>query len=163
MFNEDIPKCTRICCRTKRPFQPGESFYSILTEENGEIKRQDFSSEAWLEEKRDDSCLGWWKTQLEPGIEKKLKLAPNDILMDIFDELIDQPDKMEISYILTLLMVRRRIFRFEKEEQEDENQAKILVYSPRRETTYSIPVVKLSDEQIKDVQEYLAALIYSRE
>ena len=37
----------------------------------------------------------------------------------------------------------------------------LLVYSPRRETTYSIPVVSLTDERISEIQQDLAELLYS--
>ena len=37
----------------------------------------------------------------------------------------------------------------------------MMVYSPRREMTYSIPIVPLSEERIAVIQQELAELLYS--
>ena len=44
---------------------------------------------------------------------KKVKLAPNDVLLELFDELADRPEQQDLRYVLTLLLVRRRVLRFD--------------------------------------------------
>lgn len=160
MIIDDIPKCSKICYKTKKTFQSEEPLVSVLFRENGEYKRRDYSLEAWNESEKPENIIGIWKTESSLCNEKKNKYAPNDILLKLFDDLTDQPDKADIRYILTLLMIRRRIFRFEQPKKESVAD-QIVVYDIRRETSYSIPVVQPDDEQKETIQEYLNSLLYS--
>lgn len=173
MIDYDIPRCSRVCSRTGRTLSPAETCYSALVEEDGTLKRLDFSPEAWRSD--NPKVIGWWRSVIPSVTEKRIKLAPNDILLELFDQWIGEPKRKDYLYILTLLMVRRRIFRFEKEEKgdaaaDDESDAEpfrksadplLVVYSPRREMTYSVPIVPLDEERIGIIQEELAALLYS--
>lgn len=160
-LNNDIPRCTRVCAQSKQPFQPGEEFYSILAVEKGEYVRWDYSLSEWTNTEKPLEIIGWWRSRVPLGNDKKIKLAPNDILLNLFDELLERPDKGEIRYVLTLLLIRRRIFRYEKEEQDHLMGPHLFVYAIRRETTYCVPIVTMDEQQINEVQEYLASLLYS--
>ncbi len=163
IMDGEIPKCSKVCWLTKKPLEVGDTFYSVLIDENGDIKRRDYSVAGWSQLENRNDFLGVWTGKIAPVNDKRLKLAPNDILLELFDELADQPDKMDIRYILALLLIRRHIFRYEREEKvENEADSAILqVYSPRKEMVYSVPVVPLDDQRIEEVQEYLASLLYS--
>lgn len=159
MNENDLPRCSRVCCRTGRALLPGETYYSALVETENTLSRLDFSAEAWRSEKIEP--VGWWRSTL-PSNEKRIRLAPNDILFELFDQWLGRPDKSEYLYVLTLLMIRRKIFRFEKEEKsEGANESMLVVYSARRETTYDVPTVELDAERIERVQECLASLLYT--
>ena len=43
--------------------------------------------------------------------------------------------------MLTLLLVRRRVFRLEDEERDAEGREVLTVYCPRRDATYTVPAV----------------------
>jgi hypothetical protein len=88
-------------------------------------------------------------------------LAPNDILIELFDKWVFEPSYAEELYILTLLLLRRRVFRYENDTGFPKEKELLLVYSPRREMTYSVPVVPLTDERISKIQNELAELLYS--
>ncbi|MDD3586526.1 MAG: hypothetical protein PHQ75_05035 [Thermoguttaceae bacterium] len=145
---------------TNRPFLPGETFYSVLLEVEGQFKRIDYCAKAWSELEKPENMIGWWTSKISPVNENKIKLAPNDILMNLFDELLDQPDKAQMLYVLTLLLIRRKIFRYEREESAASPEI-LSVYAIRRETNYCVPVIEMNEEQIDEVQEYLASLLYS--
>ena len=160
MNENDIPRCSRVCCRTGRTLAPGEAYYSALIEGKSGLERLDFSAEAWHKEKL--SAVGWWHSTVPSPNEKRIRLAANDILLELFDQWFGRPDKAEYLYVLTLLMIRRKIFRFEKEEKSEETDGStLIVYSARRETTYDVPSVPLDTERIERVQECLASLIYT--
>lgn len=158
---DDIPKSTKTCAVTNRPFVPGETFYSILLEADGQYKRLDYSVQAWDGLKKPENMVGWWTSKILTANENKIKLAPNDILLNLFDELLNQPDKAQMLYVLTLLLIRRKIFRYEREESDSVSPENLSVYAIRREKTYCVPVIEMNEEQIDEVQEYLASLLYS--
>ena len=152
---QEIPKSTRVCHLTKREFEPNETFYSILYDRDGELLRLDFSLEAW--KKPADGCLGWWRSKMPAVADKKVKLAPNDILLNLFDSLADQDDKKEMRYVLTLLLIRRRLFRLEKGAETD----LITVYCPKRDMLYSVPVATPEPDAEQKIQETLVSLLFS--
>ena len=154
----DIPRCSRICAATEQELKPGDRFYSVLFENQNEIRRLDYSFAAWPGPP--EHFIGYWKSKVPLQNEKKLKLAPNDILLNFYDQLAIQPDKKDLCYVLVLLLIRRRLFRLEKEELL-ESHRQMAVYCPKRDESYTIDVEIPSDERIEELQNTLAVLLYS--
>lgn len=158
---ESISKCSRVCARTGRPLSVGETCFSALQEgEDGQIVRADYAVESWPPP-RGTRIIGWWRFQIPEESEKRAHLAPNDVLLQLFDNWAFEPTRCEELYILTLLLLRRRVFRYEEGNSLPEERKQIVVYSSRREMTYSIPVVSLSEDRISAIQQELAELLYS--
>ena len=86
-------------------------------------------------------------------------MRTNDVMLNFFDELAVQPEKQDMRYVLTLLLVRRRVFRLEEEERDAEGREVLTVYCPRREATYAVPAVMPAQERIEQIQAELAALL----
>ena len=165
---EESPRPARVCAVTGRPFELGERVYSIIYEENGEIRRADLCAEAWREFKRPETALAWWSSRARAADSEKdanAILAPNDALAELFEALADRPDQADLRYALALLLTRRRVFRFEFDEnareRDDERPDSIYVYSSRNDAGYSVPVVNMTVAQISRVQERLVALLNS--
>ena len=167
MVNYEVPRCSKICVATSRELKPGEWFYSVLLSDKGEFRRLDYSQDGWEgspSSETDDGIdlIGWWKSRLPTPNDNKVKLAPNDILLNLFDQLSNQLDKQDIRYVLVLLLIRRRILRLEKEETDTETGHKaMVVYCPKREVTYRVPVTNPNDEQVEQIQETLTGLLYA--
>lgn len=163
---ENAPKLSRVCSATGRPFEPGEKIFTFLFEENGEIQRRDLCAEAFAKTRRPENALAWWSSRLPSGGEKKEKLAPNDALIDFFESLADRPEEAALRYVLALLLTRRRVLRFEREEFDaadvsarPDSVPSIVFFSPRRETSYVVPVVEMNAEEIAAVETRLLALV----
>ena len=153
----EIQRCTRRCATTGREFAPGETYYSVVVAEGADLKRYDYSAEAW--QGTPEGAVGWWKAQI-PGAEPKRKhWAPNDVMLNFFDELQQQPDKQDMRYVLTLLLVRRRVFRVEEEENDQQGHEELVVYCPRRDTSYRIPAIMPDAARVTEIQEELARLL----
>ncbi len=162
----DIPRCTKLCAATGQEIAPGQTVFSVLLDEDGNFKRIDYSHEGWNARQKnpepsDALVLGWWKHKIPISSEKKAKLAPNDILLALFDQLTEQPEKMEMRYVLALLLVRRRLFRLEKEEKTSNGQPwdKIIVYNPKADTTHEVLIAVPDQDRIDQVQNELATLV----
>mgnify|MGYP000935014903 CR=1 FL=1 len=153
----DVQHSDRRCSVTGREFAPGETYYSALVSEAGELKRRDYATEAW--QGPPEGALGWWKSQVPQPTSTKKHWAPNDVMLDFWDGLAAQPEKTDMRYVLTLLLVRRRVFRFEDESRNPQGLETVTVYCPRRDATYDVPVVVPDDARAKEIQEELAALL----
>jgi len=147
----------RHCAATGREFSPGETYYSALISEGMGLKRLDYAADAW--QKPPENAVGWWKSRVPLPNSTKKHWAPNDVMLDFWDRLADQADKQDMRYVLTLLLVRRRVFRLEEEKRTPQGGEWIVVYCPRREETYEMPVVLPEAERVAQIQEELAALL----
>jgi len=155
----DVQRCTRRCCETERDLEPGEIFFSALITEGANVVRKDFCLDAW--DGPPERAIGWWRSQMPAPNAKKVHWAPNDIMLNYFLELADQPEKQDVRYVLTLLMIRRRIMRMEDTEFDEAGQEQLVVFCPRRDETYHVTAVSPSDARTQEIQEELAQLLFA--
>ncbi len=155
----DIPKPTRLCCVSGRELVPGEDFFSTLTEEESVLRRLDYAPEHWPGPT--ENLLGWWRTRLPVVTDKKARLAPNEILLNLFSELRLQPENADMLYVLTLLLIRRRLFRYEREETSDDGVKTLIVYALKENVEFEIFAALPEPERLREIQEQLSQLLYS--
>jgi len=156
----EIPRSTRRCALTERELQPGEGFYSVLVADGGKLTRRDYSVEAW--KGPPDVAIGWWRSQVPRPDAKRVHWAPNDVMLELFDQLENQPASQDMRYVLALLLVRRRVMRLEEEIKDTDGGETLVLYCPRREATYHVPVVLPAPERIEEIQRQLASLLFAQ-
>ena len=156
----EVQRCTRHCAATGRELQPGEDVFSVLRSEGGRLIRYDYSAEAWKGPL--EAAVGWWKSQIPRPDAKRLHWAPNDVMLQFFEDLEQQPTRQDMRYVLALLLVRRRVMRLEEESRDEKGRETLVLYCPRREATYRVAVVPPDEARIQEIQQELAALLFSR-
>jgi hypothetical protein len=165
----EIHRSTRHCAKTGRELVPGEEFYSVLTEAGSALLREDFSAEAW--EGPPAAAIGWWKSHVPSPDARKLHWAPNDVMLDLFEQLADDSGQADLRYVLALLLIRRRVMRLEdteRDEAADESTRKegrshetMVLYCPRRESEYRIAAMPPTAERASEIQRELARLLFA--
>ena len=155
----EVQRCTRHCIKTGREFKPDEEFYSVLVAEGSQVVRQDYSLDAW--EGPFEGCLGSWKSKMPSPKSNRMHWAPNDIMLEYFEELADQPERQDVRYVLALLMIRRRVVRLEDTEKNDAGEEQLVLYCPRREKTYHVDAVMPDEQRTVEIQEELAQLLFA--
>lgn len=161
----EIQRLTRRCAATDRPFEPGEICYSVLEVQGADIVRKDFAASAWTGPPTE--AFGWWKSRVPAASAKKIKLAPNEVLLELFEQLAQQPECQDMRYVLALLLVRRRVLRLDgpalpaaKPSAAADLQT-MTVFCPLREATYEVTAVMPNDERIEEIQCQLGELLVS--
>jgi hypothetical protein len=157
MFDFEVNRCTRQCAKTERQLLPGETIYSVLLPDGSEIKRLDYAADAWQEPP--ETAIAWWKSQLPGANAKRVHWAPNEVILDYFDRLQSDEAKADVRYVLTLLMIRRRIMRIEHVERDESGNEIIVVYSPRQELEHRVPVVMPTGSRATEIQNELSTLL----
>ena len=157
LMDYDVQNFTRRCSATGRELAPGQWYYSVLVADGADLKRYDYSLEAWTGPPAE--AIGYWKSQVPDKTSRRKHWAPNDIMLQFFDELSEQPDKQDMRYVLTLLLIRRRVFRLEEEHHDADGNEVLTVYCPRRDTAYTIPAIMPEQSKIDDIQRQLTALL----
>jgi hypothetical protein len=163
----EVQRSSRRCAATDLPLEPGDVCYSVLEIRGADVIRKDFSSAAWTDPPKDS--FAWWRTRIPEPVAKKIKLAPNDVLLELFDQLADDPSHQDMRYVLTLLLVRRRVFRLETatdgpgaEADSDRSgmpSNAMCVYCPKRETSYEVPAAMPDSARIDEIQLRLSDLL----
>jgi hypothetical protein len=153
----DVQRCSRRCAQSGRELVPGETLYSVVVAEGAELRRYDYSEEAWKGPPKE--AIGWWKSQIPDRSATQRHWAPNDVMLQFFDELAEQPDKRDMRYVLALLLVRRRVMRLEESRVDAQGHEVLVLYCARREATYEVPAIVPDQSRIDAIQEELVGLL----
>lgn len=157
MMDYELQRCTKRCHATGRELKPGDAYWSVVVVEGAELCRRDYSAEAW--QGPPEGAVGWWKAEIPSAKSRKRHWAPNDVMLQFFDELERQEDKQDIRYVLGLLLVRRRVMRQEESERDEQGREVLVLYCPRRDETYRVPSVVPDEARAAEIQEELAQLL----
>lgn len=153
-----IQKCSRRCRSTDAEFKPGDLFYSVLVEEDGELVRHDYANDAWSGPPHDS--LGWWQSQMPDPTSTRVDWAPSDVMIHYFEQLAEDAARHDLRYVLALLMVRRRIVRLEDTEAAKDGGAEMVLYCPKNEREYRVRVVHPAAERVTEIQQALAGMLF---
>ena len=159
MLDFEIQKFTRRCAASDRELRPGETFYSVLVPRGADVVRLDYAVDTWSGAPAD--ALGWWRAEVPDPRSPRVGWAPSDVMLHYFQRVLDQPAQRDLCYVLTLLMIRRRIFKLEASETDDAGREVLTVYCPRTETEYRVPVQTPAAERITTLQEQLAQMLFA--
>lgn len=149
--------------RLKRALEPGDECYSVLEIEGADVIRKDYCSDAW--KGAPETAFGWWKSRVPEPTAKRIKLAPNDVLLELFDQLADKHEQQDLRYVLALLLVRRRVLRVDLAHDEPSdaltNHAaeSMTLYCQKRDSTCDVIVSMPSGERIEEIQQQLSELL----
>jgi hypothetical protein len=118
MTDYQIQPHTRRCSVTGRELKSGERFYTALLEEGDKLLRKDYSTEAWHGPPA--GAFGYWAGRVPPPDQAARPRFDDELLVDCFQRLEgqDEPNKRSFRYILALLLMRRKRFKFEEARTE---------------------------------------------
>ena len=153
----EVQRSARRCAATGREFAPGEEFYSALVAEGADLKRLDFGIAVW--QGPPAGAIGWWKSQVPERNAARSRGAPNDVLLGFFDDLAREPERQDMRYVLSLLLVRRRVFRLEDQRRDAEGRECLVLHCPRRDATYEVVAVAPDPARTEAIQQELARLL----
>ena len=154
----DIHKSSHQCCVTGRTLQEGEEYYSVLVDAGGELVRHDYSMEAWAGEP--EGAIGFWKTRVPAKDQPKRIVIDVQVMLDFLRRLeeAEEPSKINMRYLLALLLMRKRVLKFDAVEREGEQD--YLVLSCRREdATYRVLDPHLSEQELEELQTQMETVL----
>ena len=155
-----VSRCTRKCYALDRPLGEGEWYYSVVLEDGEEFERRDYSAESW--QGPPDGAIGWWKNRMPRADEKKLVLAPPEVLIDLVRQMEQFPERAKSRYLLALMLMRKKLLRpAESSADADsmpENTLRVEVIADG--STIDVPVCEISRSESDQLSEQLNELLY---
>ncbi|MEO8272170.1 MAG: hypothetical protein ABI557_20840 [Aureliella sp.] len=94
----------------------------MILAEGDEVARVDIAASDW--QGPSDAAIGWWRNKMPSAAARKMRPAPNAVLLDTLSDLLERPGKSELAYLLALLLVRRRVLHEHQDFLRDDVDAR---------------------------------------
>jgi len=156
LLDYDFANCTRRCAVGGRALAPGESYYSTLQMERGVAVRRDYAAESWSGPPAE--ALAWWRSCVDDGAAQA-QLAPHDVLLNLFTALAEEPAEADFRYVLGLLLLRRRLVKFDGSRRDALGEVLVLD-CPRRQEQFELLVATPSPERMAELEQRLGDLLF---
>ncbi len=167
-----VSRCTRKCHALDRPLREGEWYYSVVLEDGDDFERRDYSAEAWKEPP--EGAIGWWKNRMPKADEKKMVLAPPEVLIDLLRQMEQFPERAKSRYLLALMLMRKKMLRpasFDEQASQEDITETDTESEPRAAnmlrveviadgSTIDIPVCQISHSESDVLLDQLNELLY---
>jgi hypothetical protein len=152
MTEYQIEANTRRCALSGRELRPGEKFYSVLFEEGGKFQRRDYSTEVW--QGTPPNAFSFWTGRIPTAEENPRPRFDDEMLLDCFQRLEGNEDlgRMNFRYVLALLLMRRKRFRFEEVRSEGEREI-LCLRCVRTGNSHRVVNPRLTEDEMAAVQE----------
>ncbi len=151
----DVERPTGRCAFTDRELTPGEPYYATLVELTDEelqrinaeaeqggkkkntlgLKRLDVSEQAWSGGGRPERMFSYWRSTVpEPNAKPKL-FVDDATLMSLLKRMEDETDadKLAFRHVLALVLMRKKLLRYDAVESQDDGQWWVL--TPKKDVT----------------------------
>lgn len=147
-----ISENTRRCAATDRPLEPGEKIFSVLLDEDARLVRKDFCREAW--QGPPEGAFSFWMGKVPTANEKRKLRIDDELLVECFNRLEGETDanKVNFRYVVALLLLRRKRFKFEESRRQDDHEVLSLLCTKTR-TKVEVVNPRLTEEEMAAVQE----------
>lgn len=153
----NIRPISKSCAVTGDQLQPGHKCWSVLSEVDGKLIRQDISEAAW--EGPPENSVGHWLVEIPEDPSAGKRRLDTESLFEYFVQLSESPNNVErdYQYVLSLLLMRKRRLILESSVEVDEQPAMRLLGSGG-EGPFDVVERELTDEQVGHLQQQLFGL-----
>ncbi len=156
------------CDVTGRPFTEGETFYTLLYRDRhggDAFSRRDVSAEGWktIRANRDTPPpFCFWRAKYSPppppAPEALARADAETLLRRFLSE--NQPGQARATYILALMLERKRLLRPTESRTDEETKRRLLFYEHAKTgETFVVVDPGLRLDQIEDVQREVAGFL----
>jgi len=155
----ELSRSTGHCAATGRPLAERESYYAVLFETPAGFERKDYAPEAWAGPPAGHFC--YWRARV-PVKDKPAGFVPVDceLLTQFFLRLEDADSavKQHFRFVLALLLMRKRILRFEKSQREGDCEYWVLRLASEQ-SEHRVLNPRLTEEEVARLSRQLTALL----
>jgi len=147
------------CAATRRPFAPGECFYTLLFRDADGYRREDLSEEAWANRNENIQPFSFWRTRYEPLPPPAPEPLAKESAEQLFRRLIaSENPPANACYVLAAMLERKRVLKQIK--TENAARGRVLIYEHGATgDVFIVPDPKLRLDELESVQNEVATLL----
>ena len=158
-----IKRPTRRCHESGREFSPGEEYISELIPDDPQtgspFQRRDYSLDKWPGPS--EATIGWWRARVPVRDEGRVYWAPDDVLYEYFDQLLQQPDNTERAFVMAMLLVRKKLARLEDETGREDGQRVLVLTLPNDKSSREVVVADIDPATGQMIQDEFADHLFT--
>ncbi len=154
-----MPRPAGLCAASGRPIEAGEKFVAAVRETPAGLERLDVAIEHW-EHFDQRGLLGFWHATMPHAEQKKKVFVDDEVLCNLFERLAEatEPMKVNFSFVLGLILMRKRLVVYEGSRHEDGLDIWI-VRLKGREDKLDLVDPKLNEQQVTEVSQQLGEIL----
>jgi hypothetical protein len=158
MADWEITKPTGLCSGSGQEIAEGEEYFAALVETEQGFERKDFCLSYW--QQNNPEVFYFWKTRLSDPDKKKKVFIDDEMLMAFFERLegCDEPDKINFRFVLTLILMRKRLLRYESSRLFDGADVWTLKITGQKRTVEVIDP-HLKEDEIESLSENIGQIM----
>ncbi|MCB9851703.1 MAG: hypothetical protein H6819_01305 [Phycisphaerales bacterium] len=160
MSDYDVSRTAGTCYATGREFSEDEYFYSVILETATGFERRDYAIDAWEGAPTDAVCH--FKTRMPRKEAPKRTFVDDTVLQTFFNRLegTTEPAKQRFRFVLALILLRKRILRYENSHREGDGELWIMrqIGDRKKHEVYN---PGLSEDEIGEVTSQLGAVLHA--
>ncbi len=113
-----ITRPAGLCAISQKPILPGHPFHALLKESGGLFVRLDVLPEYWADADK-SGLLASWQTVMPASNAPKKVFVDDAILLQLLINLegTEDPAKLRFRFVLTLLLMRKRLVKHDRTHQ----------------------------------------------
>ncbi|HIA38009.1 MAG TPA: hypothetical protein EYN86_00580 [Planctomycetes bacterium] len=145
------------CSDCEHSFTDGEDVFSMLRMFEGDLQRADLCRACF--DARDESTdVVYWRTSQHEN-RQALRLD-FDMLLALLEKLLadERDDRKDLSYLLSLLLVRHRKLRLERVQMKGPQEV-MLLRKTRTKKTFAVESREMTDERRSELSKQLTELV----
>ena len=153
MIDYQIQPNTRRCAATGRELRPGEKYHAVLLDAGGRFVRHDYAPDAWAGPP--PGALAHWSGRVpQDGEAARRPPIDDELLAECFHRLdgATEPARVHFRYVVALLLMRRRRFKFEDVHKDAAGET-LTLRDTRTGERYAVADPGLTDEAMAAVQD----------
>jgi hypothetical protein len=148
---------SEVCAISEKPFEDGETFYTILMQTSEGLQRQDLSEKAWEDRNDNVRPLCFWRAVFKPAPPEEPETVSKNDAETQLRRMLEQrdPTQAKLCALLALLLERKRILRVREHAEVD--GARVTVYEhTETQETFLIPDVDFKLSELESLQKELS-------
>jgi len=146
------------CLTCGKEIAQGETFHSAIYEGEESFTRRDYCAACWADPP--EACYSFWRTRVAPQKENERKKIDAEVVLGFFDQLEAKESDLDLNfrYVLALLLMRKRVLKFDDVERNDGGEFLVL-RRPGEQKRHHVLVRSLADEEIRGLTEEVGRLL----
>jgi hypothetical protein len=157
-MNWEIDTHKNVCQSCSREFGEGDSVISNIIDNEGVFIRSDYCDECWNSNTPSESFY-FWKSVYAPKKKKKV-FVDDEVLMDFFSRLEeeDSEGKQNFRYLLSLILMRKKLLEFA--DVCKEGNTEYLILRNKNEREFRVLNPHLKKEALEEVKNQMMDIMH---
>jgi len=148
------------CAVTRRPFVPGEYFYTLLFHESDGYRREDLCEEAWQNRNQNIRPFSFWKSRFEPLPAPGPEPVSRESAEQLFRRLVSSTNPpANACYVLAAMLERKRTLKQVKTECRSGGRRVLIYEHAATGDLFIVPDPQLRLDELESVQHEVSQLL----